>query len=84
MMTMVEQANMVTTFTMRKRCVRPFGTGDSGKFTKGKLYIKLIYHVLCLYEFRYTSWSFHCVMIRSASSRNVTTIRNRPIAGRYL
>jgi hypothetical protein len=30
------------------------------------------------------SWSRHCVIMRSASSRKVTTIRNRPIAGMYL
>lgn len=30
------------------------------------------------------SWSLHCVMIRIASSRKVTTIKNLPIAGRYL
>lgn len=40
--------------------------------------------LLCLKSFKYRSWSFHCVMILMASSMNVTTMRKRPIAGRYL
>jgi len=34
------------------------------------------------YFCKYHSWSPHCVMIRSESSRKVTMIRKRPIAGR--
>lgn len=35
------------------------------------------------YFCRYQSWSPHCVMILSESSRKVTMIRKRPIAGRW-
>jgi hypothetical protein len=35
------------------------------------------------YFCKYQSWSPHCVMILSESSRKVTIIRKRPIAGRW-
>jgi hypothetical protein len=35
------------------------------------------------YFCKYQSWSPHCVMILSESSRKVTTIKKRPIAGRW-
>lgn len=40
--------------------------------------------LLFLKSLKYINWSFHCVIILIASSMNVTTMRNRPMAGKYL